>query len=386
MYLNLQFLGYNVIHLKLFFLPFINLFIQLLCQSFRSQSEIALFLDMDELLDAVEQDEQDLYEHLRLVVDKGQSLLRIDKFLMHRIENATRNRIQNAIEAGNVLVNDKAIKSSYKVKPLDIISMVLPHPPRDTEVYPEDIPIDIIYEDDDVILVNKAPGMVVHPGFNNYTGTLVNALVFHAQQLPQMPGNEGRPGLVHRIDKDTSGLLLVSKNEWAITFLAKQFFDHSITRKYLALVWGDLKEDGTVKGYIGRSVKDRKVMAVYDDEDKGKWSVTHYKILERLNYVTLIECELETGRTHQIRAHMKHIGHPLFNDSSYGGDRILKGTIFNKYRQFVENCFELMPRQALHAKSLGFIHPGTRKFIHFETELPADFTAVLDKWRNYIKE
>jgi 23S rRNA pseudouridine1911/1915/1917 synthase len=264
--------------------------------------------------------------------------------------------------------------------------MVLPHPPRDTEVYPEDIPIDIIYEDDDVIMVNKAPGMVVHPGFNNYTGTLVNALVFHAQQLPQMPGNEGRPGLVHRIDKDTSGLLLVSKNEWAITFLAKQFFDHSITRKYLALVWGDLKEDGTVKGYIGRSVKDRKVMAVYDDEDKGKWSVTHYKILERLNYVTLIECELETGRTHQIRAHMKHIGHPLFNDSSYGGDRILKGTIFNKYRQFVENCFELMPRQALHAKSLGFIHPGTRKFIHFETELPADFTAVLDKWRNYIKE
>ena len=264
--------------------------------------------------------------------------------------------------------------------------MVLPHPPRDTEVYPEDIPIDIIYEDDDVILVNKAAGMVVHPGFNNYTGTLVNALVYHAQQLPQMPGNEGRPGLVHRIDKDTSGLLLVSKNEWAITFLAKQFFDHSITRKYLALVWGDLKQDGTVKGYIGRSLKDRKVMAVYDDEEKGKWSVTHYKILERLNYVTLIECELETGRTHQIRAHMKHIGHPLFNDSSYGGDRILKGTIFNKYRQFVENGFELMPRQALHAKSLGFIHPSTRKFVHFETELPADFTAVLEKWRVYIKE
>jgi len=336
--------------------------------------------------DNQELEEQDLYEHLRIVVDKGQSLLRLDKFLIIRTENTSRNRIQNAIDAGNVLVNDKVVKASYKVKPLDVISMVLPHPPRDTEVYPENIPIDIIYEDDDVIMVNKAAGMVVHPGFNNYTGTLVNALVYHAQQLPQMPGNEGRPGLVHRIDKDTSGLLLVSKNEWAITFLAKQFFDHSITRKYLALFWGDLTEDGTVKGYIGRSVKDRKVMAVYDDEEKGKWSVTHYKVLERFNYVTLIECELETGRTHQIRAHMKHIGHPLFNDSAYGGDRILKGTIFNKYRQFVENCFEIMPRQALHAKSLGFIHPATRKFVHFETELPADFSAVLEKWRNYIKE
>ena len=331
-------------------------------------------------------EEQDLYEHLRIVVDKGQSLLRLDKFLIIRTENTSRNRIQNAIDAGNVLVNDKVVKASYKVKPLDIISMVLPHPPRDTEVYPEDIAIDIIYEDDDVIMVNKAPGMVVHPGFNNYTGTLVNALVFHSQQLPQMPGNDGRPGLVHRIDKDTSGLLLVSKNEWAITFLAKQFFDHSISRKYIALVWGDIIEDGTVTGYIGRSIKDRKVMAVYDDETKGKWSVTHYKVLERFNYVTLIECQLETGRTHQIRAHMKHIGHPLFNDSTYGGDKILKGTVFNKYRQFVENCFEILPRQALHAKSLGFIHPTTRKFIHFETELPEDISSVIEKWRNYIKE
>jgi 23S rRNA pseudouridine1911/1915/1917 synthase len=331
-------------------------------------------------------EEQDLYEHLRIVVDKGQSLLRLDKFLIIRTENTSRNRIQNAIDAGNVLVNDKVVKASYKVKPLDIISMVLPHPPRDTEVYPEDIAIDIIYEDDDVIMVNKAPGMVVHPGFNNYTGTLVNALVFHSQQLPQMPGNDGRPGLVHRIDKDTSGLLLVSKNEWAITFLAKQFFDHSISRKYIALVWGDLIEDGTVTGYIGRSIKDRKVMAVYDDETKGKWSVTHYKVLERFNYVTLIECQLETGRTHQIRAHMKHVGHPLFNDSTYGGDKILKGTVFNKYRQFVENCFEILPRQALHAKSLGFIHPTTRKFIHFETELPEDISSVIEKWRNYIKE
>jgi len=331
-------------------------------------------------------EEQDLYEHLRIVVDKGQSLLRLDKFLIIRTENTSRNRIQNAIDAGNVLVNDMVVKASYKVKPLDIISMVLPHPPRDTEVYPEDIPIDIIFEDDDVIMVNKAPGMVVHPGFNNYTGTLVNALVFHSQQLPQMPGNDGRPGLVHRIDKDTSGLLLVSKNEWTITFLAKQFFDHSITRKYIALVWGDLTKDGTVTGYIGRSMKDRKIMAVYDDETKGKWSVTHYKVLERFNYVTLIECQLETGRTHQIRAHMKHIGHPLFNDSTYGGDKILKGTVFNKYRQFVENCFEILPRQALHAKSLGFIHPSTRKFIHFETELPEDISSVIEKWRNYIKE
>ena len=336
--------------------------------------------------DIQEMEEQDLYEHLRIVVDKGQSLLRIDKFLIIRTENTSRNRIQNAINAGNVLVNDKVIKASYKVKPLDVISMVLPHPPRDTEVYPENIPIDIIYEDDDVILVNKAAGMVVHPGFNNYTGTLVNALVYHVQQLPQLPGNDGRPGLVHRIDKDTSGLLLVSKNEWAITFLAKQFFDHSITRKYLALAWGDIAEDGTVTGYIGRSVKDRKIMAVYDDETKGKWSVTHYKVVERFNYVTLIECQLETGRTHQIRAHMKHIGHPLFNDSTYGGDRIIKGTVFNKYRQFVQNCFELISRQALHAKSLGFIHPKTREFIHFETDLPADFRSVLDKWRNYTKE
>ncbi|WP_395625612.1 RluA family pseudouridine synthase [Daejeonella sp.] len=331
-------------------------------------------------------EEQDLYEHLRIVVDKGQTLLRLDKFLIIRTENTSRNRIQNAIDAGNVLVNDNVVKASYKVKPFDVISMVLPHPPRDTEVYPEDIPIDIIYEDDDVIMVNKAAGMVVHPGFNNYSGTLVNALVFHSQQLPQMPGNDGRPGLVHRIDKDTSGLLLVSKNEWAITFLAKQFFDHSITRKYIALVWGDLAEDGTITGFIGRSVKDRKVMAIYNDENQGKWSVTHYKVLERLNYVTLIECQLETGRTHQIRAHMKHIGHPLFNDSTYGGDRILKGTVFNKYRQFVENCFEILPRQALHAKSLGFIHPTTKEFIHFETELPTDISTVIEKWRNYIKE
>lgn len=330
-----------------------------------------------------EQEEQDLYEHLRILVDKGQSLLRIDKFLMHRIENASRNRIQNAIEQGNVLVNEKTIKASYKVKPLDVISVVLPHPPRDTEVYPEELPINIVYEDDDVLVVNKEPGMVVHPGYNNYSGTLVNALVFHFQQLPTLPGNDGRPGLVHRIDKDTSGLLLISKNERSMTYLARQFFEHTITRKYIALVWGDLDQDGTVDGYIGRSVSDRRVMAIYDDPEKGKWSVTHYRVLERLNYVTLIECQLETGRTHQIRAHMKHIGHPLFSDATYGGDKIVKGTVFSKYKQFVGNCFELMPRQALHAQTLGFTHPATKKYMHFEAPLPQDFESVLEKWRKY---
>ena len=334
--------------------------------------------------DVLEQEEQDLYEHLRVVVDKGQSLLRIDKFLMYRIENASRNRIQNAIDAGNVLVNEKVVKASYKVKPQDIISIVLPHPPRDTEVYPEDLPINIVYEDDDVLVVNKEAGMVVHPGYNNYTGTLVNALVYHFQQLPTLPGNDGRPGLVHRIDKDTSGLLLISKNERSMTYLARQFFDHSITRKYIALVWGDIAEDGTVTGYIGRSVSDRRVMSIYDDEEKGKWSVTHYKVLERLNYVTLIECQLETGRTHQIRAHMKHIGHPLFSDATYGGDKILKGAVYSKYKQFVENCFELMPRQALHAQTLGFVHPSTKKYLFFEAPMPQDFEAVLQKWRKCI--
>jgi len=339
---------------------------------------------MENLNGSVELEDQELYEHLNIVVDKGQSLLRIDKFLMHRVENASRNRIQNAIEAGNVLVNKKVIKASYKVKPADEISVVFPHPPRDTEVYPEDIPLEIIYEDKDLLVVNKPAGMVVHPGYNNYTGTLVNALAFHFEKLPELPGNEGRPGLVHRIDKDSSGLLLISKNEIAMTKLAKQFFDHSITRKYVALAWGDVLENGTVKGYIGRSLKNRIIMDVYDDEEKGKWSVTHYTVLERLGYVTLISCQLETGRTHQIRAHMQHIGHPLFNDSNYGGDKIVKGTTFNKYKQFVQNTFDLLPRQALHAQTLGFIHPTTQKYMEFEAPLPADFDAALNKWRNYI--
>lgn len=331
-----------------------------------------------------EDEEQDLFEHFNIVVDKGQSLLRIDKFLMHRIENASRNRIQNAIDAGNVLVNKQQIKASYKVKPLDEISIVYAQPPRDTEVYPEDIAIDIVYEDDDLLVVNKPAGMVVHPGFNNYTGTLVNALAFHFEKLPTLPGNDGRPGLVHRIDKDTSGLLLISKNEITMTKLAKQFFDHSITRKYVALAWGDIENDGRIEGYIGRSLKNRIIQEVYDDEEKGKWSVTNYKVLERLNYVTLVSCQLETGRTHQIRAHMKHIGHPLFSDATYGGDKILKGTTFTKYKQFVANCFDLMPRQALHAQILGFVHPTTQKYMEFEAPMPADFESVLTKWRNYI--
>lgn len=335
-------------------------------------------------LDLDDSGEQDLYEHLKVVVDRGQALLRIDKFLMHRVENASRNRIQHAIEAENVLVNNKPIKASYKVKPADIITVVLPHPPRDTEIHPENIPLSIPYEDDDLLIVNKRAGMVVHPGYNNYTGTLVNALVHHFNQLPQLPGNEGRPGLVHRIDKDTSGLLVIAKSEWTITHLAKQFFDHSIERKYVALVWGDLTEDGTVTGYIGRSLKDRRIMSVYDSEEKGKWSVTHYKVLERLGYVTLIECQLETGRTHQIRAHMQSIGHPLFNDALYGGDRILKGTVFTKYKQFVDNCFAILPRQALHAKNLGFVHPKSKKQMQFEAELPADFSACLQKWQAYV--
>lgn len=333
-----------------------------------------------------EQEEQELFEHLRIVADKGQALLRIDKFLMHKVENTSRNRIQNAIDSGSVLVNEKEIKASYKVKPLDVITVVFPDPPRDTEVYPEDIPLDIVYEDDDVLLVNKEAGMVVHPGYNNYTGTLVNALTFHLSQLPTMPGNTGRPGLVHRIDKDTSGLLVIAKNEWAMTSLAKQFFDHKIERKYTALVWGDITEDGTVTGYIGRDLKDRRIMTLYDDAEQGKWSVTHYRVLERLGYVTLIECELETGRTHQIRTHMKAIGHPLFNDAAYGGDKIRKGTVFTKYKQFVDNCFAILPRQALHAQSLGFVHPKTKEFMAFEEPMPEDFRQALEKWRAYSSQ
>ena len=340
-----------------------------------------------EIDDTEESSEQDLFEHHRIVTDKGQALLRIDKFLMHKMQNASRSKIQNAADTGCILVNDKAVKSSYKVKPFDIISVVFPHPPKDNDtIVAEEIPLDIVYEDEDVLIVNKPAGMVVHPGYNNVTGTLVNALAWHLKDTSFAKDGNIRPGLVHRIDKDTTGLLVVAKNEFAMTYLAKQFFHHTIKRSYIALAWADFEEEeGTVTGYIGRSTRDRKVFTMYDDETEGKWSVTHYKVLERMNYVTLLECKLETGRTHQIRVHMKHIGHSLFSDSTYGGDRILKGTTFTKYKQFVDNCFRIMPRQALHARSLGFVHPVTGKELFFEAPLPADFTGVLEKWRGYSK-
>lgn len=328
--------------------------------------------------------DQDLYEHHRFVADKGQMPMRLDKFVTMRIENATRTKVQKGIEMGTVLVNDRIIKSNYQIKPGDIVTVVLPNPPRNPELIAEDIPIDILYEDDDILLVNKAAGMVVHPGYNNYTGTLVNALLFHFKGLPEY-SDEMRPGLVHRIDKDTSGLLLVAKTEEALVFLAKQFFDHSIERKYQALVWGDVvQEQGTIRGNLARDLKDRRLSAVFEDPEIGKHAVTHYTVLERFGFCTLIECQLETGRTHQIRAHMKHIGHPLFADDSYGGMKIVKQSKLPKYDQFIENCFKTMPRQALHAMTLGFVHPKSRKSIHFEVPLPDDFSQLLEKIRQYI--
>ncbi|MCK9423863.1 MAG: RluA family pseudouridine synthase [Bacteroidales bacterium] len=325
----------------------------------------------------------ELYEHFRFVVDNGQALLRIDKYLMAKIENASRNRIQNSARAGNILVNDKVIKPNYRVKPRDVISIVLAYPPRDTEIYPENIPIRIVFEDDDILVVNKAVGMVVHPGHGNFTGTLQNAVLYHLQNNPA-GDPEAKPYLVHRIDKDTSGILLIAKNELAQTRLAKQFFDHTIDRTYVALVWGNIKQDkGTITGNIGRDIRNRMVQTVYETEEKGRHAVTHFTVLERFGYVTLVECRLETGRTHQIRVHFKHIGHPLFNDENYGGSKIVKGTTFTKYLQFIENCFKLMPRQALHAKSLGFVHPSTRQYIHFDSDYPEDFASVIEKWRKY---
>ncbi|QKZ14142.1 RluA family pseudouridine synthase [Spirosoma sp. KUDC1026] len=335
--------------------------------------------------DEISEDEDELYEHHRIVVDKGQSLLRIDRFLMDRLQNATRTKIQAAIDVESVRVNDKPTKASYKIKPLDIITVSLPHPPRDTDIKPENIPLDIVFEDDELLVLNKPAGMVVHPAHGNWDGTLVNALVYHFQNLPTSRNGDIRPGLVHRIDKDTSGLMVIAKTEYAMTHLARQFFDHSIERTYNALVWGQPDPaDGTITGYIGRSVKDRKVQAIYDDETKGKWAVTHYRTLEDLRYVSLVQCNLETGRTHQIRAHLKHIKHPLFNDAMYGGDRILRGNPVGSYKAFVENAFKLMPRQALHAKSLGFVHPRTREWLQFDSPLPDDMQSVLTKWRNFI--
>ena len=337
-----------------------------------------------ELLSDEEGEEGGLYEHFNVTVDKGQSLLRLDKFLKARMERSSRNRIQAAIDSGNVLVNGSPSKSSYKVKPLDYIQVVMPYPRRDNSLIPQDIPLEIPYEDDDLLLVNKPAGMVVHPGVGNHYGTLVNALLYHLQGPDAEAASEDRAGLVHRIDKDTSGLLVIAKNEEAHARLAKQFFDHSIYRRYVALVWGNFEEDeGTIIGNIGRSPRERQKMYVFEDGSDGKHAVTHYKVLRRYGYVTLVECRLETGRTHQIRVHMSWKGHPLFNDARYGGDRILKGTTFSKYKQFIENCFELMPRQALHAKALGFIHPRTGKELLLDSELPADFKAVLQKWDTY---
>jgi 23S rRNA pseudouridine1911/1915/1917 synthase len=333
-------------------------------------------------------DEQDdeLFEHHRIVADRGQAMLRIDKFLMDRLPNVTRTKIQDGIHNGFVRVNEKDIKPNYKVRPLDVITISLPEPPRDTEVFPENIPLNIVYEDDHLLVINKPAGLVVHPAYNNWTGTLVNALAYHFQNLPQLPGNEGKPGLVHRIDKDTSGLLVVAKTEPVLTALAKQFFDHSIERTYHAIVWGiPDPPQGTINVNVGRSLKDRRVTTTFPEGDMGRHAITHYRLLQDLRYVSLVECKLETGRTHQIRAHMKHIGHTLFNDAMYGGDQILKGTVFSKYRQFVENCFKIIPRQALHAKTLGFIHPHTKKLMRFESELPEDFKNAIAKWEHYVK-
>lgn len=337
----------------------------------------------DEELD--EPEEGGMYEHYKLEVDPGQKLLRVDKYLVNRIDNASRSRIQAAADAGNILVNGESVKSNYKVKPGDEVSVVMDFPRRELKIIPEDIPLNIVYEDDELLVVNKQPGLVVHPGHGNYTGTLVNALAYYYKDLPLFKTTDPRPGLVHRIDKNTSGLMVVAKTERAKIKLAQQFFEKTTKRQYVALVWGNLKEPtGTVEGNIGRSMKDRQIFTVYPEGDHGKHAVTHYKVLEELGYVNLIQCQLETGRTHQIRVHMKYLGHPLFNDDTYGGDQVLRGTTFSKYKQFVHNCFKMLPRQALHAKTLGFVHPVTGEEMLFGSELPDDMTQVIDRWRDYI--
>ena len=342
-------------------------------------------IDSDDLLLSDEGDESSqMYEHFRFVADKGQTLLRVDKFLVDRIMNATRNRIQLAAEAGCILVNGKPVKSNYRVKPLDVVSIVMDRPKREIEIIPEEIPLNIVYEDEDLLVVNKPAGLVVHPGHGNYTGTLLNALAWYLRDDPQYDPSDPRLGLVHRIDKDTSGLLVVAKRPEAKSHLSLQFFNKTTKRKYRALVWGIIPEDeGTVEGNIGRNPKDRMQMTVFPEGDQGKHAVTHYTVLERLGYVSWVECRLETGRTHQIRVHMKHIGHTLFNDERYGGPEILKGTTFTKYKQFVQNCFAICPRQALHAKTLGFVHPRTGQELFFDSELPADMEQLLERWRVY---
>ena len=331
-------------------------------------------------------DSEELYEHFTITVDKGQTPTRIDKFLTGRMENTSRHRVQMAADAGNIRVDDKVVKSSYKIKPEDRISILLPYPPSNKAIVGEDIPLDVVYEDDDLMIINKEAGLVVHPGFGNWNGTLVNALYFYMKDLPLFQTGDMRAGLVHRIDKNTSGLIVIAKTELAHVRLAKQFFDHSIERRYIALVWGNMPEDeGTIIGNVGRCVRDRMKMDVFEPGSAmGKHAVTHYKVLEKLGYVNLIECRLETGRTHQIRVHMEHIGHSLFNDERYGGERILRGTTFTKYKQFVNNCFQILPRHALHAKSLGFIHPITEEKMFFTSELPKDMADCVEKWRGYV--
>lgn len=331
-----------------------------------------------------EPDDNELFEHHRFLASKGQEPLRVDKFLMNFVENATRNKIQQAAKEGHVWVNDTIVKSNYKVKAGDEVKVLFEHPPHEFLLVAEDIPLDIVYEDDVLLVVNKPAGMVVHPGHGNYSGTLINALIHHIDNLPA--NSNERPGLVHRIDKDTSGLLVVAKTEAAMTHLAKQFFDKSSEREYIALVWGNVEDDeGTIVGNVGRNPKNRLQMHVFPEGEEGKEAVTHYKVLERLGYVTMVSCKLETGRTHQIRVHMKYIGHPLFNDERYGGDKILKGTTFTKYKQFVDNAFKVLPRQALHAKTLGFIHPVTGEQMRFDSEIPEDILMCIEKWRNYSK-
>ena len=344
-------------------------------------------MENDEILEETSGEKEELFEHFRFVVDPGTEIVRLDRYLTNLMAHTSRNRIQQAAKADCILVNDKPVKSNYRVHPRDVISILLPRPVHVFELVAEDIPLDIVYEDEDVILINKPAGMVVHPAVGNFTGTLVNALLWHFQGQRNAAGEEVKPLLVHRIDKNTSGIMIVAKSEIAQMKLAANFFEHTIDRRYQALVWGDFPEDeGTVVGNVGRNPQNRMVMTVFPEgSEQGKHAVTHYRVIERFGYVTLIECRLETGRTHQIRVHMKHIGHPLFNDESYGGNEILKGTTFTKYKQFVNNCFKVLPRQALHAKSLGFVHPVTGRYMLFDSDLPADMAEALDKWRNYAK-
>lgn len=342
--------------------------------------DFSLEAEFDEVVDS----EETLFKQIHIIADRGQSPIRIDKFLIDHLANTSRNKIQQAADAGFITVNGNVVKSNYKVKPCDDIIITYDTPAYDNTIVPEDIPLDIVYEDDDLMVVNKPAGLVVHPGCGNTHGTLINAVAWHLKDNPAFDPNDPQVGLVHRIDKNTSGLLVVAKTAFAKAHLGKQFFDKTTKRTYNALVWGSLKEDnGTVVGNITRNPRNRLQMCVSPDESIGKYAVTHYRVLERLSYVSLVECNLETGRTHQIRVHMKHIGHTLFNDDVYGGDEILKGTHFNKYSQFVRNCFKLCPRQALHAKTLGFVHPSTNEMMFFDSELPGDFVAMLDAWRNY---